>query len=85
MCVCVSEMSAVLWHFFVQVPMSLHGSGIQQLRWALILCGWAIWAVLTVGVLLLMEGLAAFLHALRLHWSVISCLLLRTMFMVNLR
>ena len=77
-----SELSEVLWHFFVQLPMSMHGRGMDQLRWILMFCAWAIWAALTVAILLLMEGLSAFLHTLRLHWSVMSRLLLETLFMV---
>ncbi len=58
------ELSEVLWTmvmgtvFALPFPLSIFG----------IFGGFAVWFVLTIAILLVMEGLSAFLHALRLHW-----------------
>merc|ERR1712137_991750 len=56
-----SELSAVFWERVLM-------AGLHTANPFLIFCAWSVWAFLTVGVLLGMESLSAFLHALRLHW-----------------
>ncbi|KAI0345052.1 V0/A0 complex, 116-kDa subunit of ATPase [Trametopsis cervina] len=59
-----AQLSEVLWEMTIANVLGL--SGIIGIV-ALVVVG-AIWFTLTVAILCIMEGLSAFLHALRLHW-----------------
>lgn len=59
-----TELAEVLWNMVLQ-------NGLKQDGWIGGIMLWivfAFWGILTVGILVLMEGLSAFLHTLRLHW-----------------
>ncbi|KAF8968248.1 V-type ATPase, V0 complex, 116kDa subunit family [Flammula alnicola] len=59
-----AQLSEVLWSMTIAGflgPTSIFG-------WIALLIMGGVWFSLTVGILCVMEGLSAFLHALRLHW-----------------
>lgn len=59
-----AQLAEVLWNMVLQNALKQKGWVGGVALWAI----FAFWGVLTVGILVLMEGLSAFLHTLRLHW-----------------
>uniref|UniRef100_A0A4W6BZJ3 V-type proton ATPase subunit a n=1 Tax=Lates calcarifer TaxID=8187 RepID=A0A4W6BZJ3_LATCA len=59
-----AQLSEVLWVMVMRLALKWHGYVGSVVLFVI----FAFFAVLTVSILLVMEGLSAFLHALRLHW-----------------
>merc|ERR1719312_222301 len=59
-----AQLSEVLWNMVMAIGLGFHQWWGGLILWAI----FAAWAALTISILVLMEGLSAFLHTLRLHW-----------------
>jgi len=60
-----AQLSVVLWEMTIGLIFGLKNLGIMVVG---LIVAFTLWFVLTIGILIVMEGLSAFLHALRLHW-----------------
>jgi len=62
-----SELSAVFWDQVLLRAFTAADNSVFVASF-MVFISYSIWTAATVGVLLIMESLSAFLHALRLHW-----------------
>jgi len=59
-----AQLSEVLWTMLLSFSLKANGGFNVIIKWVVFF----FFSSLTVGILIAMEGLSAFLHALRLHW-----------------
>jgi len=59
-----AELSEVLWNMMLSMGLKVGGSMGVIMKWIFFIG----FSCITIGILICMEGLSAFLHALRLHW-----------------
>ena len=62
-----SQLSEVLWNMVMRPGLAANFS-ISYFNGIMAVICFLFWAVLSIAILIIMEGLSAFLHALRLHW-----------------
>ena len=65
-----AQLSAVFYDMVLMLPIQMGTAEDANggMSVAMIVVGFFVWACATMGVLMIMESLSAFLHALRLHW-----------------
>lgn len=67
-----TELSDVLWNMVLRKGLTSFATLHTSVRVIFLYFVFVAWAVFTISILVLMEGLSAFLHCLRLHWFVLA-------------